>query len=449
MAPPLRGKEGRRLFCFLFLVFVIILYIAINLLGGRLHHVADRCGKVAPTLWQQQDVPQCLRAWVARDKAQVQSQLLDRGFALQLGGGSSSGSCQQRVAVYIDAYRSLLRYMHHMPHFAEVFFNFYSLLIWQGILLQESCIHSFIVDDSVNSFWQKSAYDADSRWMRDLVKVVDGQWNTNSVTSNSCYDGKAYAAAANVTFNGQSKGLGVDSMRPKLHNSKIIKGALHGWFLHPVDAVILQSAVLGDNPCAPVRKVLTDPNVQVLVLNRRTDRKLMHASAVAKFLQTKPFIKAVSLATFEDSPGSLRHQAKMLHDVQVLIATHGAGNTNIAFMRPCSIVIELFPRLFFIPHYFGSLAERAGLLHYPIQAAGNGTHYHGSVQPCCKKAFLDVAHLDTEVANAVCFQNSVCRSCARGVDYIEIDPTQLNRLLDQALAERSRCIQESIYYREL
>lgn len=425
-------------------VGILVTFHVVVIILLPLRATFERCGVAstggAPSL-SRKAIPQCLRTWAERDRAQVQALLLDRGFKLrpqqqeqeqQQQGASlaAESSCQERTAVYIASYRSILRYVHHMPHFCEVFFNFYSLLIWQDMVLEERCIHSFIVDDSISSYWQKSAYDADAEWMGDLVKVVDRQWSTKSITSDRCQT----AAAYNVSGGGL-KG--------------VVRGALHGWFLHPVDAVMLQAAVLGEDPCAPNRAALTDPNVAVLVLNRKSDRGLMHADALADFLRAKPSVKSVSVVAFSGGSGSLQHQARLMHGASVLIATHGAGNTNMAFMRPCSVVIELFPALFFIPGYFGSLAQRAGLLHFPVQVESNASHFLGPLEPRCKQAFLEAGEKVKGDASAECFQDAVCRRCARGVDLIEIDPARLGLLLERALLERARCLADSPYYNSL
>ena len=437
---------GSRARCLVLLAAIVGLLVAIHFVIVLLPLRTSRCASGdgstagAPSL-SRKAIPQCLRAWAERDRAQVQAQLVDRGFTLRLPPPpqQKEASCQKRAAVYIASYRSLLRYLHHMPHFCEVYFNFYSLLIWQDMVLEERCIHSFIVDDSISSYWQKSPYDADAEWMGDLVKIVDRQWSTKSVISDSCPWLQApVAPAANANANASGRAT-----------ANVVRGALHGWFLHPVDAVMLQAAVLGEDPCDPTnRAALTDPSVAVLVLSRKSNRRLMHAEILAEFLRAKPSVKAVSVVAFGGGPGSLQHQARLLHGASVLIATHGAGNTNMAFMRPCSVIIELFPALFFIPGYFGSLAQRAGLLHFPMQAAANASHFLTPLRRECKQAFLRAGQSQGD-ASAECFQDAVCRRCARSVDLIEIDFERLGLLLDKALEARSRCLADSLYYSNL
>jgi hypothetical protein len=82
-------------------------------------------------------------------------------------------------------------------------------------------------------------------------------------------------------------------------------------------------------------------------------------------------ISTVKKLLFEEL--TLYQQAKAMRDADVVIAIHGAGLTNIAFMSPCSIVIEVFPELYYWPTFYGSLANQTGLLYYFYQATSSQT----------------------------------------------------------------------------
>ena len=44
----------------------------------------------------------------------------------------------------------------------------------------------------------------------------------------------------------------------------------------------------------------------------------------------------------------------------IIITPHGAQNTNLAFIRPCTAVLEVYPHAYFIPEYFMSLVSFVG-----------------------------------------------------------------------------------------
>ena len=219
-------------------------------------------------------------------------------------------------------------------------------------------------------------------------------------------------------------------------------GTLHGWFLHPTDAVALTAAVLGEDPCASLPAAFTKgDNLQVLLVDRTVGRRLARPDVVKDYLSQKPYVSSVSLVTFRGGVGTLVSQARQAHASDVFIATHGAGNTNIAFMRPCSIFIELYPRLFYLPQYFGSLARQAGLLHFPIQVATNQSHGYASDR--C------ITTMSKVTSNSDCFNDVACRRCARGVDSIDVSLDDIGAALEKGLIERTKCIKSSLYYSEI
>lgn len=46
-----------------------------------------------------------------------------------------------------------------------------------------------------------------------------------------------------------------------------------------------------------------------------------------------------------------------MRSTDILVTVHGAGETNMAWMKPCSVVLEVFPWAFYYD-YFGSLAGK-------------------------------------------------------------------------------------------
>ena len=68
---------------------------------------------------------------------------------------------------------------------------------------------------------------------------------------------------------------------------------------------------------------------------------------------------------------TLEEQAVAMHTADVIISPHGAQFTNLAFVRPCTAVLELFPRRYYYPKK-GPLAMEAGGIPF------DGYHFDGS-----------------------------------------------------------------------
>mmetsp|Transcript_33078 Transcript_33078/g.79938 ORF Transcript_33078/g.79938 Transcript_33078/m.79938 type:complete len:385 (+) Transcript_33078:80-1234(+) len=78
--------------------------------------------------------------------------------------------------------------------------------------------------------------------------------------------------------------------------------------------------------------------------------------AVARPLSRDNFIR---MEYFENQ--SFPDQVAFFRSVDILIAPHGAQLTGVAFMdAPCSHLLEVFPKHYVIPHFYGSLAMSTG-----------------------------------------------------------------------------------------
>ena len=63
---------------------------------------------------------------------------------------------------------------------------------------------------------------------------------------------------------------------------------------------------------------------------------------------------------------SLREQLHWISTKDIVFTSHGAQNTNLAFLRPCSVVVEAYPPGWYIPEYFMPLVTMVGGLGFTM-----------------------------------------------------------------------------------
>lgn len=97
---------------------------------------------------------------------------------------------------------------------------------------------------------------------------------------------------------------------------------------------------------------------QIGILNRKGTRSIENVDRILNAIQ-KEFDTEVSIAYFEVS--SFQDQVAFFSTTDILISPHGAQLTGVPFMPSCGQVLELFPKSYYIPGFYGSLANAAGL----------------------------------------------------------------------------------------
>ena len=414
------------------------------------------------------------------------------------------------------------RFVHHFAHFAEAYFAYFSTLLWHQRLYQyEALVHghrSKLMNDSYpqhrscqhinslligdhSSFWDVPL--ASHKWMEDIVDIVDQQFSIQSIQSTQCIT---------TLRNDNNYSMEVIEFKPREES----------WFLHPSDSLLLTSLILNQSPCRyhNQKDALVLAPIRIGLIGRRGTRKILNEAEIVRFLSSIQHVnvssvsgemRTVSVMLTDDqhvlttsiqqdsiakqhinisndasfmSPrtSSMRHkvpaadpsaiyfekltfreQVELMHSLDIAITVHGAGETNIAFMKPCSIVIEVFPYGFYIPDDFGSLALKVGLLHYSWQEASENTIRTHDFQErkYCKdvlKRFFDPMKSNKFVNQqsnnnqrndkqlSECLQNGQCRSCAREADGVLIQQSTLYSVLVQAVQDRANCTEEHPYY---
>jgi Glycosyltransferase 61 len=104
------------------------------------------------------------------------------------------------------------------------------------------------------------------------------------------------------------------------------------------------------------------------ILNRRNTRRILNVDEIKERLQSN--IKAeVRVIEFEER--SYEDQVRFMAETDILISPHGAQLTSIFFLPTCASVVEIFPKGYWVPHFFGSLAHGAGLASHTALYTGH------------------------------------------------------------------------------
>ena len=142
-------------------------------------------------------------------------------------------------------------------------------------------------------------------------------------------------------------------------------------------------------------------------------------------------------------------QALSFSQADVVISIHGAGETNVLFMRPCSVLIEIYPWRYTPVYFFHGLATKVAVIHeyweanrtvnYPQFANAHIQQCNKHFRPMWEDYRPDNETHNTELANA-CDENDACSSCARLVPNVYISIEKLKEKLTNGLRKRSRCL---------
>jgi hypothetical protein len=347
----------------------------------------------------------------------------------------------------------------HFPHFSEMYFRFFSLLIWQNRVFElnyESCVHSFQIDMNVRKFWNEITFE--KGWNRNIISKINEASGYNTISSN------------------------VDELLSLSKSSVITLKNREGYFLHPSDAVLLSSIIRNENPCelaGQSRSLLSHP-LKITILNRSLTRKVLNVDNIThvihevsqnhslfSYSHRKGFstrvprgISNITVINFDDKPFS--HQVKIMHDTDIIISVHGAGLTNLVFMKPCSVVIEAMPWLYNVPSYYTQFSKSSDILHYsweegPETSVFNpGLLYNFEIGVCERimrqyRRYYASGKYTAEELDDMCYFDGgkgtgVCRSCARQVEGLIFSLNKLQETLELAIKDRAKCIRNHPFY---
>lgn len=224
----------------------------------------------------------------------------------------------------------------------------------------------------------------------------------------------------------------------------------------------MSCAALDCNPCEwlDAAEKLLDSGLKILALNRRVNRQFSNMDQLQRFFSgfqlenrsisilhhsgngtgsgnatnpnPNPNIAGTPphrLSTTHFEGKSFHEQVREMQEADVLLSIHGAAMANIVFMKPCSIVVEVFPWVYHSPEFYSGLAKRAGLIYFDWQEqyAHTELYLDKDSEAKCRPVFEKVAQLsqydtspgaspslaDLKRANEACFNVPNCRMCAQ------------------------------------
>jgi hypothetical protein len=198
-------------------------------------------------------------------------------------------------------------------------------------------------------------------------------------------------------------------------------------------------------------------------------------------------------------------QVTNFYQTDILVTMHGAGMTNLIFMKPCSIVIEITP-FGFHSNALDAFTIQSDILHYGWQEDYAHTVYKNAFESrsYCKDVVKEMLMTGNKDANnghrglsspaeegwilqgrqnrrltgkdgkkhskflppgettntrpdrlfpefnAVysdrCYEDGVCRSCTREVDGVKVTVEKLLRVLEVSIEDRKQCIMRHPFY---
>ena len=99
-------------------------------------------------------------------------------------------------------------------------------------------------------------------------------------------------------------------------------------------------------------------------------RRWPHAATLVEMVRReRPSDIASATAFTLDGNQTLKDQAAHVRTYDVIVTTHGSQSVSLAFIRPCTVFIEILSADYLVPGLFGQLVEDAGGVAFFLHAA--------------------------------------------------------------------------------
>lgn len=133
------------------------------------------------------------------------------------------------------------------------------------------------------------------------------------------------------------------------------------------DTISLQKVLLQQQSGCPIDR---QPRIAILNRDQRySKRSFLNANELAREITSRGLSTHVPIVYFENA--TFQEQIQFFHQFDIVLSPHGAQLTSMPFMPSCGGVLEFFPRGYFMPFYFGSLARASGLHYMALYVSEN------------------------------------------------------------------------------
>ena len=264
-------------------------------------------------------------------------------------------ACVRRLICHVDRhYPKLLKWQHYV----QVAFPCWSLFRRFPTAQHYLDVHATRSPDG--AAWQPWIAALNAQFARAGVRLLHDPNGTRFALGPP--SGKQCDWIANATVKRDDFGWAEPKGDGPLHNFR--------YFMSRDDVADLQRHVLGRHYAPGARNVTARPRL-VIVDRQGNPRHWVYAeAALARITAAWGHVLDAKLVR-DLSAYAIEGQAQVMHNADIVISPHGAQLTNAVFVRPCTAVLELFPRYYYYPKK-GPLAMEAGGIPY------DGYHFDGS-----------------------------------------------------------------------
>lgn len=203
------------------------------------------------------------------------------------------------------------------------------------------------------SFWQANAWAQPVLQDEANVTVEFRSWFSDALLELFRKSGVRVVVGKTSPPSTQSTSTHPNSLTPSRQTG--FPGNPHRWFFKPSHAVALKEAMFGQpraRRCPPMVP-------RVVILMRNTTRVMENEQAVVEALQAA--LGSVKVETKLLEGLSFQEQAEIFNSNDILISPHGSQLLGLPFMPQCGGLLEIYPKRYFMPGFFGALAKDSGL----------------------------------------------------------------------------------------
>ena len=333
--------------------------------------------------------------------------------------------CKKNIPMYINP--SCSEYIHHFADFSSVYFSFFSNILWS---VNNSCSHHLYIESSNKLFVElaKNVPKASKmNWITHLVGSVNRYVGYNTIVSEDKTD---VEKAARNSLNSISESIIVGN---------------DSWFYHPSDASLLKNIILQRLEC-PYEESRESRNYKVLVVDRDRDRSLLNRDEIVSYLGSSSFSNPLQVSGVRFTNQVLQQQVDTFDKADIIIAIHGAALTNVAFMKPCSVLIEIFPFAFRVQMY-EVLARNVDVGYFTWGETEHNCVYKTSSYSYCKQLLHSlIPNGDVSQSAQRCTNNFMCRGCYRDAIKIRVNKTMVYENVQKAINHHKQCVASHPYY---